>query len=183
MIDENTEKVVKPVGNPTFQPKWKTGKTIAVRIPESISDLVVSIARKIDNGELDRADLHRFCLDIPELEAQLTAIGIHPQPTQSVRDTGIYESIQELKLRADEATQKHGEALELIEFLGKQLKVSEKAQKVEVALSDGLSLIDQFESAQCAAWKTRAQNKGEFSTDSPRWSKYNEFKLWVSSLV
>jgi hypothetical protein len=48
---------------------------------------------------------------------------------------------------------------------------------------DVFALIAQFEESQSTAWETRAQNKGEFSTGSPRWSKYNEFKLWVKNLV
>jgi len=134
------EKIIKPVGNPTFMPKWKTGKTTAVRIPEAIADLVVSIARKIDNGELNRSDLHQFCLDSPDLEKQLTAIGIGKPKLEIVPPP-------------------------------------------ENKQPDVLALIEQFEEVQSAAWKTRAQNKGEFSTDSPRWSKYNEFKVWVKSLV
>jgi len=43
-------KAPNPNGNPNFKPRWKLGNTIAIRIPEAIADLVISVARKIDNG-------------------------------------------------------------------------------------------------------------------------------------
>ncbi len=49
--------------------------------------------------------------------------------------------------------------------------------------SNILQTLQQFEQDQSNNWTQRPQNKGEFTTDSPRWSKYNEFKLWVKSLV
>lgn len=38
-------------GNPEFKPKWKSGKTTVIRVPEAIADEVLAIARRIDDGE------------------------------------------------------------------------------------------------------------------------------------
>ena len=37
-------------GNPEFKPKWKSGKTMVIRVPEAIADEVLAIARQIDEG-------------------------------------------------------------------------------------------------------------------------------------
>lgn len=37
-------------GNPEFKPKWKSGKTTVVRVPESIAEQVLAVARQIDEG-------------------------------------------------------------------------------------------------------------------------------------
>lgn len=38
-------------GNPEFKPKWKSGKTMVIRVPEAIADEVLAVARRIDQGE------------------------------------------------------------------------------------------------------------------------------------
>ena len=38
-------------GNPEFKPKWKSGKTTVIRVPEAIADEVLSVARQIDEGK------------------------------------------------------------------------------------------------------------------------------------
>lgn len=38
-------------GNPEFKPKWKSGKTMVIRVPEAIADEVLAVARRIDDGE------------------------------------------------------------------------------------------------------------------------------------
>lgn len=38
-------------GNPEFKPKWKSGKTTVIRVPEAIADKVLTAARRIDQGE------------------------------------------------------------------------------------------------------------------------------------
>lgn len=38
-------------GNPEFKPKWKSGKTTVIRVPEAIADEVLAVARRIDEGE------------------------------------------------------------------------------------------------------------------------------------
>jgi hypothetical protein len=37
-------------GNPEFKPKWKSGKTTVIRVPEAIADQVLAAARQIDEG-------------------------------------------------------------------------------------------------------------------------------------
>jgi cell shape-determining protein MreC len=37
-------------GNPEFKPKWKSGKTTVIRVPEAIADEVLAVARQIDEG-------------------------------------------------------------------------------------------------------------------------------------
>lgn len=38
-------------GNPEFKPKWKSGKTTVIRVPEAIASEVLTVARQIDEGE------------------------------------------------------------------------------------------------------------------------------------
>lgn len=38
-------------GNPGFKPKWKSGKTTVIRVPEAIADEVLSVARQIDEDK------------------------------------------------------------------------------------------------------------------------------------
>lgn len=35
-------------GNPEFKPKWKSGKTTVIRVPEAIADKVLAVAHQID---------------------------------------------------------------------------------------------------------------------------------------
>ena len=35
-------------GNPEFKPKWKSGKTTVIRVPEAIAEEVLAVARQID---------------------------------------------------------------------------------------------------------------------------------------
>jgi hypothetical protein len=44
-----------------------------------------------------------------------------------------------------------------------------------------LKLIEQFEEEQRKSWGKAAKQTGEFNTNSPRWTKYNDFKAWVKS--
>ena len=44
-----------------------------------------------------------------------------------------------------------------------------------------LEKLEQFEAAQRATWGTLPQHRGEFSTTSARWGKYNEFKAWLAN--
>lgn len=37
-------------GNPEFKPKWKSGKTTVIRVPEAIANEVLAVARQIDEG-------------------------------------------------------------------------------------------------------------------------------------
>lgn len=38
-------------GNPEFKPKWKSGKTTVIRVPEAIASEVLTVARQIDDGK------------------------------------------------------------------------------------------------------------------------------------
>lgn len=134
------KKAPNPNGNPNFKPKWKTGNTIAIRIPEAIADLVISVARKIDNGELSKADISQLCLDNNAIAMQLTALDIGKP------------------------------SLEIV-------------PPPEPAKPDILKLLQDFEDSQAANWGKAAKQTGEFNTNSPRWTKYNDFKAWAKSLV
>ena len=188
-------KAPNPNGNPNFKPKWKTGNTIAIRIPEAIADLVVSVARKIDSGELSKADVSQLCLDNNAIALQLTALDIGKpsleivppiEPTHEggrVSTRGITETIEEFKERADHYRQKYDDSRALSIFHGEQLRKAEKYEDVRQALANGLQLIEQFEQAQRASWGQSANQRGPFKNDSPRWAKYQEFKAWVFDLI
>jgi len=47
-LRENT----KVESNHLFKPKWKLGKTVAIRIPEALKDCLLDIARWADNSEI-----------------------------------------------------------------------------------------------------------------------------------
>ena len=49
--------------------------------------------------------------------------------------------------------------------------------------SDTSQLLQEFEDEQRSNWGQGANQRGEFKTDSPRWTKYQEFKLWVTGLL
>jgi hypothetical protein len=40
--------------------------------------------------------------------------------------------------------------------------------------------LEQFEEFQRQSWGKFANQKGEFTTNSPCWTKYNEFKAWLA---
>lgn len=42
-----------------------------------------------------------------------------------------------------------------------------------------LEKLEQFESAQRAAWGTNPNQRGEFKTTSRSWDKFHEFKAWI----
>jgi hypothetical protein len=44
-----------------------------------------------------------------------------------------------------------------------------------------LEKLEQFEEFQKQSWGKFANQKGEFATNSPRWTKYNEFKAWLAT--
>jgi hypothetical protein len=44
-----------------------------------------------------------------------------------------------------------------------------------------LKLIEQFEQEQRKSWGKAAKQTGEFNTNSPRWTKYNDFKTWLAN--
>jgi hypothetical protein len=46
---------------------------------------------------------------------------------------------------------------------------------------DILEKLNQFEEIQKQSWGKSANQRGEFSSDSPRWQKYNEFKAWLAN--
>jgi len=54
---------------------------------------------------------------------------------------------------------------------------------IENKQPDVLILIEQFEEKQKKAWGKSPKQTGEFKTDSPRWTKYNEFKTWLKNLA
>lgn len=39
------------VGNPNFKPKWLSGRTTVIRVPEAIANQVLAVAHQIDQGE------------------------------------------------------------------------------------------------------------------------------------
>jgi hypothetical protein len=44
---------------------------------------------------------------------------------------------------------------------------------------DLLEKLNQFEELQRQSWGKSNKQIGEFTTNSPRWTKYNEFKAWL----
>jgi len=54
-------------------------------------------------------------------------------------------------------------------------------QNPEKSSAELLEKLEQFEAAQRATWGTLPQHRGEFSTTSARWGKYNEFKAWLAN--
>ena len=44
-----------------------------------------------------------------------------------------------------------------------------------------LEKVEQFEENQKQSWGKSANQRGEFTTDSPRWQKFNEFKVWLGN--
>ncbi|OYQ67573.1 hypothetical protein B9G53_01065 [Pseudanabaena sp. SR411] len=54
-------------------------------------------------------------------------------------------------------------------------------QNPEKSNNELLEKLEQFEAAQRATWGTLPQHRGEFSTTSARWGKYNEFKAWLAN--
>lgn len=44
-----------------------------------------------------------------------------------------------------------------------------------------LEKVEQFEELQKQSWGKSANQRGKFTTDSPRWQKFNEFKLWLAN--
>lgn len=77
-------------GNPEFKPKWKSGKTTVIRVPEAIADEVLAIARQIDEKEALQSR-------VTELEATLTVLRDSVEPLK--RDIEkLKEQIKELNL-------------------------------------------------------------------------------------
>jgi hypothetical protein len=46
---------------------------------------------------------------------------------------------------------------------------------------DLLEKLNQFEELQKQSWGKSNKQIGEFNTNSPRWTKYNEFKAWLAT--
>jgi hypothetical protein len=44
-----------------------------------------------------------------------------------------------------------------------------------------LEKLNQFEELQKQSWGKSNKQIGEFNTNSPRWTKYNEFKAWLAT--
>jgi hypothetical protein len=44
-----------------------------------------------------------------------------------------------------------------------------------------LERLNQFEELQKQLWGRYGKQTGEFTTNSPRWTKYNEFKAWLAN--
>jgi hypothetical protein len=53
----------------------------------------------------------------------------------------------------------------------------------EIVPPDIMQILQHFEDSQVANWGDGSTQEGEFNTDSPCWTKYNEFKVWAKSLV
>ncbi len=43
-----------------------------------------------------------------------------------------------------------------------------------------LGKLEQFEQLQKQSWGKFANQRGEFASNSPRWTKYQEFKAWLA---
>ena len=61
-MDKRVEKSKSNLGEYT-KPKWKLGKTTAIRIPEKIKDEVLEYAKKIDNSVEEESNTLREIID------------------------------------------------------------------------------------------------------------------------
>jgi hypothetical protein len=55
------------------------------------------------------------------------------------------------------------------------------APSPEISKSELLEKVEQFEQIQKQSWGKSANQRGEFTSDSPRWQKFNEFKAWLGN--
>lgn len=53
-MDKRAETSIDNLGQYT-KPKWRLGKTVAIRIPLAIKDELMEIAKKLDSGEKDNS--------------------------------------------------------------------------------------------------------------------------------
>lgn len=58
-------------GNPEFKPKWKSGKTMVIRVPEAIADEVLAVARQIDEGKAVTQSSEKATVQLEQENAQL----------------------------------------------------------------------------------------------------------------
>jgi hypothetical protein len=57
-----------------------------------------------------------------------------------------------------------------------------KVKLSDLKSSSGLrQKIEEFEELQKQSWGKSNKQTGEFNTNSPRWTKYNEFKSWLAN--
>lgn len=58
-------------GNPDFKPKWKSGKTTVIRVPETIASEVLAMARQIDEGNVVTLSSREAKAQLEQENAQL----------------------------------------------------------------------------------------------------------------
>lgn len=58
-------------GNPEFKPKWKSGKTTVIRVPEVIASEVLTVARQIDEGKAVTLSSNETTVQLEQENAQL----------------------------------------------------------------------------------------------------------------
>ena len=81
------------------KPKWRLGKTVAIRVPLAIKDELIEIARKLDNGEKESS---KSLLVVNAIEKLREA-------TTSKKDGGSYDGRKGRELKS--------KVLEVIEML------------------------------------------------------------------
>jgi hypothetical protein len=64
----------------SYQPKWKSGQTRTIRVPIALSDELMTIARKLDQGEPSTA--------IPDLSSAVEQVLSDPTVTRNGKDRG-----------------------------------------------------------------------------------------------
>jgi hypothetical protein len=169
-----------PNGNPNFKKRWSNfSDPVHVRIPPELHSLFKDLTTAISSGKIKITDLENMCIDWQNVDRQLTAI-TDSKPALTVVPERITETIQELKARADEYQEKYREKMKEFDFLAAQIKKNDQRESLDDALSEGLQLVDKFEQLQRKSWGTSPNQRGEFTTDSPRWQKFNEFKAWLA---
>lgn len=153
-------------GNPEFKPKWKSGKTTVIRVPEAIADEVLAVARQIDEGEpvtlssskpeaVDSPIQHESVTQLKELyqkvgELETELFKARQGLEQVTQDRDKYfEEISEVKLELENlksepavVTQSSLDAAVLLNCL-KDYLVADKKGKTKLSLSKLETILEE----------------------------------------
>ncbi len=130
-------------GNPEFKPKWKSGKTTVIRVPEAIADEVLIVARQIDEGEPvtlssgkteagDSTAQHENVTQLKELYQKIGEL-----------EAGLFKAYRELE-RVTQERDKYFEEISEIKLELENLK-SERAPQSSNELAEAKTKIETLE--------------------------------------
>jgi hypothetical protein len=100
-------------GNPEFKPKWKSGKTTVIRVPEAIADEVLVIARQIDEGstvtlssdgamsQLEEENA-RLRQKLQECQSRLEEAAVTQSSERSVEPSALFNQLRPLLNRLND---------------------------------------------------------------------------------